>query len=86
MAGLQSVAIAFGGLVALAGGLAFLGAGVYARLRAGSLWQETGLVFTTRWGTPIEPRNADFHGLDGAKFDVGVATQSCTMNRGPVGS
>lgn len=42
----------------MAGGLAFLGAGVYARLRAGSLWQETGLVFTTRWGTPIEPRNA----------------------------
>lgn len=29
-----------------------------ARLRAGSLWQETGLVFRTRWGTPIEPRNA----------------------------
>ncbi len=29
-----------------------------ARLLAGSLWQETGLVFTTRWGTPIEPRNA----------------------------
>lgn len=29
-----------------------------AHLRAGSLWHETGLVFTTRWGTPIEPRNA----------------------------
>lgn len=28
------------------------------RLRAGSLWHETGLVFTTRRGTPIEPRNA----------------------------
>jgi len=29
-----------------------------ARLLAGALWHETGLVYTTRWGTPIEPRNA----------------------------
>ena len=27
------------------------------RERRGDLWQETGLVFTTRHGTPIEPRN-----------------------------
>ena len=27
------------------------------RLLAGSTWQETGLVFTTRIGTPIDPRN-----------------------------
>jgi integrase len=27
------------------------------RARAGSAWIETGLVFTTRHGTPIEPRN-----------------------------
>jgi integrase len=27
------------------------------RERAGSSWQETGLVFTTRHGTAIEPRN-----------------------------
>jgi integrase len=29
-----------------------------ARLLAGARWHETGLVFTTKWGTPIEPRNA----------------------------
>jgi integrase len=28
-----------------------------ARDAAAGLWQETGLVFTTRWGTSIEPRN-----------------------------
>jgi integrase len=28
-----------------------------ARGRAGERWQDSGLVFTTRWGTPIEPRN-----------------------------
>ena len=28
-----------------------------ARERAGARWQVSGLVFTTRWGTPIEPRN-----------------------------
>ena len=27
------------------------------RLRAGGLWAETGLVFTTALGTPVEPRN-----------------------------
>jgi integrase len=26
--------------------------------RAGDRWQDRGLVFATRWGTPIEPRNA----------------------------
>ncbi len=28
-----------------------------ARELAGGRWQESDLVFTTRWGTPIEPRN-----------------------------
>jgi integrase len=28
-----------------------------ARSTAGKAWQETDLVFTTRYGTPIEPRN-----------------------------
>lgn len=28
-----------------------------AREQAGSRWQDSDLVFTTRWGTPIEPRN-----------------------------
>ncbi|MFI6360645.1 tyrosine-type recombinase/integrase, partial [Streptomyces sp. NPDC050743] len=28
---------------------------------AGERWQETGLVFTTRRGTPIEPRNLNRH-------------------------
>jgi integrase len=28
-----------------------------ARDRAGDYWQNSDLVFTTRWGTPIEPRN-----------------------------
>ena len=28
-----------------------------ARERAGARWQDSDLVFTTRWGTPIEPRN-----------------------------
>jgi integrase len=28
-----------------------------ARQRAGDRWQDSDLVFTTRWGTPIEPRN-----------------------------
>lgn len=28
-----------------------------AREQAGERWQESDLVFTTRWGTPIEPRN-----------------------------
>jgi len=28
------------------------------RRAAGDRWQERGLVFCTRWGTPIEPRNA----------------------------
>ncbi len=27
------------------------------RLRAGNQWQETGLVFTTEFGTPVDPRN-----------------------------
>jgi integrase len=27
-------------------------------LLAGPEWKETGLVFTTHWGSPIEPRNA----------------------------
>ena len=27
------------------------------RLRAGDQWQETGLVFTTEFGTPVDPRN-----------------------------
>jgi integrase len=27
------------------------------RDRAGEVWRDTGLVFTTRYGTPIEPRN-----------------------------
>ena len=27
------------------------------RARAGDGWIDTGLVFTTRYGTPIEPRN-----------------------------
>jgi integrase len=29
-----------------------------ARLKAGALWQEQGLVFTTRTGGPMQPRNA----------------------------
>lgn len=29
------------------------------RLAAGSEWQDSGLVFTTRKGTPIEPRRID---------------------------
>jgi len=28
-----------------------------ARARAGARWQDSDLVFTTRWGTPIEPRH-----------------------------
>lgn len=28
------------------------------RLKAGSMWTETGHVFTTEFGTPVEPRNA----------------------------
>ena len=28
-----------------------------ARIRAGDRWQPSDLVFTTKWGTPIEPRN-----------------------------
>jgi integrase len=31
------------------------------REAAGEQWQETGLVFTTRRGTPIEPRNLNRH-------------------------
>jgi integrase len=31
--------------------------GLYDRARAGEAWIETGLVFTTHHGTPIEPRN-----------------------------
>lgn len=27
------------------------------KLKAGRRWEDSGLVFTTRWGTPIEPRN-----------------------------
>ncbi|MCO5970213.1 site-specific integrase [Actinoallomurus sp. WRP6H-15] len=30
---------------------------MFARRRAGADWQETGLVFTTKTGRPIEPRN-----------------------------
>ena len=35
------------------------------RLAAGSRWQENGFVFTSRTGTPLEPRNVtrEFHGL-----------------------
>jgi len=28
-----------------------------ARAQAGARWQDSDLVFTTRWGTPVEPRN-----------------------------
>jgi integrase len=31
------------------------------REQAGDRWQESGLVFTTRIGTPIEPRNINRH-------------------------
>jgi len=31
------------------------------RIEAGDLWQETGLVFTSRLGTPLEPRNLNRH-------------------------
>jgi integrase len=34
------------------------------RLKAGEAWQETGLVFTTGIGTPIEPRNLNRHFSD----------------------
>ncbi|MFY9556608.1 MAG: site-specific integrase [Blastocatellia bacterium] len=27
------------------------------RMKLGPDWQDTGLVFTTQWGTPIDPRN-----------------------------
>jgi integrase len=27
------------------------------RLRAGNQWQDSGLVFTTEFGTPVQPRN-----------------------------
>ncbi len=48
------------------------------RLRAGDQWTETGLVFTTEFGTPVDPRNflrviedaAKAAGVDG----VGVHT------------
>lgn len=42
------------------------------RQLGGNRWQEHGLVFTTRIGTPIEPRNLTrhFHGvLDVLKID-----------------
>ena len=31
------------------------------RLAAGPAWQDSGLVFTTAHGTPIEPRNLNRH-------------------------
>jgi integrase len=31
------------------------------RLKAGEVWQETGFAFTTRIGTPLEPRNLNRH-------------------------
>ncbi len=31
------------------------------RLAAGSLWEDSGLVFTSRVGTPIDPRNVNHH-------------------------
>jgi integrase len=35
------------------------------RLKAGLMWQETGLVFVTKFGSPLEPRNLlrKFHGI-----------------------
>ncbi|HVB43635.1 MAG TPA: site-specific integrase [Streptosporangiaceae bacterium] len=42
-----------------------------ARERAGDHWQASDLVFTTRWGTPIEPRNFNrSFGARCAKADV----------------
>jgi integrase len=31
------------------------------RIKAGDIWQDTGLVFTTSYGTPYEPRNFARH-------------------------
>jgi len=42
-----------------------------ARARAGARWQDSDLVFTTRWGTPIEPRNFN-RGFDARCSKAGV--------------
>ena len=39
--------------------------------QAGDVWQDLDLVFTTRWGTPIEPRNST------AAFIPGARAQGC---------
>jgi integrase len=41
------------------------------RLAAGSRWRENGMVFTTKYGTPLEPRNLNRH-LDAACKRAGV--------------
>ena len=38
----------------------------HAREVAGAAWQGGKLVFTTKWGTPIEPRNFTVSGMPGA--------------------
>jgi integrase len=43
-----------------------------ARQQAGSRWHDSDLVFTTRWGTPIEPRNFN-RSFDARCTKAGVA-------------
>jgi integrase len=43
------------------------------RVRAGDLWEEHGLVFTTQHGRPIEPRYLNTH-FDRIRTAVGLPT------------
>ena len=45
---------------------------VQERLRAGTAWVDTGLVFTTELGTPLDPRNA-LRSLTGAARRAGLS-------------
>jgi integrase len=49
-----------------------------ARERAGDRWQDSDLVFTTRWGTPIEPATSTAASTPGAARPASRASASTT--------
>ena len=53
-----------------------------ARERAGDRWQDNDLVFTTRWGTPIEPRNFN-RSFDSRCAKAGIPRIPCAIPAAP---
>ena len=49
------------------------------RLRAGEQWHDSGLVFTTEMGSPIDPRRNLLRVVEKAAGDAGLDGVGCTL-------